>query len=104
MVIADDKFGLLKCVLACFSTVMAGMLFLLIFLAAVRTIVGEDAQVPLASSLRSDAFQSDTYKFEWPVHKIAIIGAGPGCVVLQSKHISTIHLDVQWTHCLSGVR
>ena len=69
---------------------MAGINFLLIFLASVRTIVAEDAQVPLASSLRSDAFQSDrddTYKFEWPIHKIAIIGAGAGYVLLQSKRI-----------------
>ena len=56
---------------------MAGIIFILIFLAAVRTIVAEDVQLPFAS----DAFQSDTYKFEWPIHRIAIIGAGPGCVV-----------------------
>lgn len=73
---------------------MVGMIFILIFLAAARTSVAEDAQVPLASSLRLDAFQSGNYKFEWPIHKIAIIGAGPGYVVLQSERISTVHLDL----------
>ena len=70
---------------------MVGIISILAFLAAVRTSATEDAQVPLESSLTSDSFQSDTYKFEWPIHKIAIIGAGPGYVVLQSKRISDIH-------------
>ena len=79
---------------------MVGIIFILALLAAVRTSAAEDAQVPLASS---DSFQSDTYKFEWPIHKIAIIGAGPGYVVLESEGISTIHLDLQWAYRLSGV-
>jgi hypothetical protein len=80
---------------------MVGIIFVLAFLAAVRTSAAEDAQFPTSIASESD---SDTYyKFEWPIHKIAIIGAGPGYVVLQSESISTIHLDLQWAHCLSGV-
>ena len=82
---------------------MIGIIFTLVFLAAIWTSTAEDAQVPLPSSLRSDSFQSDTYKFEWAIRKIAIIGAGPGYVVLQSERISAIHLDFQWAYCLSGV-
>ena len=93
-------------VVARFS-IMIEIILILAFLAAIQTGVAEEAQVPLASSLRSDSdsdsFQSDTYKFEWPIHKIAIIGAGPGYVLLQSESISTIHFDLQWAHCLSGV-
>ena len=68
---------------------MVEIILILAFLAAVRASAA--AADPLASS---DSFQSDTYKFEWPIHKIAIIGAGPGYVVLQSEGISTIHLDL----------
>ena len=68
------------------------------FLAAFRTSAAEDAQVPLASSLRSDS-----YRFEWPIHKIAIIGAGAGYFLLQSKRNPAIYLNFQWAHCLSGV-
>ena len=67
---------------------MVGRILILAFLAAVRTSAAETAQTPLTSPLWSDSFQSDTYKFEWPIHKVAIIGAGPGYVVLQSKRIS----------------
>ena len=56
---------------------MVGIISILAFLATVRTSAAEDAQVPMASE-----FASDTYKFEWPIHRIAIIGAGPGYVVL----------------------
>ena len=70
---------------------MVGIIFILAFLAAVRTSAAEDAQIPLGSSLRSDMFPPDIYKFEWPIHKVAIIGAGPGYVVLQSRCISTTH-------------
>ena len=82
--------------------VASGRILILAFLAAVRTRAAETAQIPLTSPLWSDSFQSDTYKFEWPIHKIAIVGAGPGYVVL-SEHISTIHLELQWSHCLSRV-
>ena len=68
-----------------FSTIMIGIIFILTFLAAFRTSPAKEAQVPLESSFRSDSFESDTYRFEWPIHKIAIIGAGPGYVVLQSN-------------------
>ena len=82
---------------------MVGTIFVLAFLAVVQTSAAEEAQVPLASSIRSDSFQSDTYKFEWPIHKIAIIGAGAGYVILHFERVSSIHLDSQWAHCLSGV-
>ena len=50
---------------------MVEVIFILAFLGAVRTSAAEYAQVPLASSLRSDLFQSDTYKFALPIHKIS---------------------------------
>ena len=53
---------------------MVRIIFILAFLAAVRTSAAEDAQVPMASESDSDTY----YKFEWPIHRIAIIGAGPG--------------------------
>jgi hypothetical protein len=85
------------------SSIMVEKILILAFLAAVRLSAGETAQTPLVSPLWTYSFNSDTYKFEWPIHKIAIVGAGPRYFVLQSERISTIHLDLQWAHCLSGV-
>ena len=83
---------------------MIERILILAFFAAVRTsAAAKTAQTPLTSPLLTDSFQSDTYKFGWPIHKIAIVGAGPGYAILQSKRISKIHLDLQWAHCLSGV-
>ena len=61
---------------------MAGRILILTFLAIVQTSAAKIAQVPLTSFLKSDSFESDTYKFEWLIHKVAIIGTGPGFVVL----------------------
>jgi hypothetical protein len=57
---------------------MVARIFILAFLAVVRTSAAEETQVPLVSFPKLDSFQpeSDTYKFEWPIHKVAIIGAG----------------------------
>ena len=71
------------------SSIMVGRIIFLAFLAAVRTSVAETAQNPLTSPHLTDSFQSDTYKFEWPIHKIAIVGAGPGYV----SYCIRTHLD-----------
>ena len=78
---------------------MVRIIFILAFLAAVRTSAAEDAQAPMTSESDSDTY----YKFEWPIHRIAIIGAGPGYGRIAIEPISTIHLNLQWAHCLSGV-
>ena len=67
---------------------MLAKIFILAFLTAVRTSLVETAQVPLTFSLRSDPFQPDSYRFEWPIYKIAIIGAGPGYVIYCALNVS----------------
>ena len=66
--------------LSSLSIIMLARIFILTFLAVLQTSVAQATQVPLPSSLKSqsDSFRSNAYKFKWPIHKIAVIGAGQG--------------------------
>ena len=43
-------------------------------------VAAASVQQPLSTPLSQEA-ETDEYQFDWPIEKVAIIGAGPGCVV-----------------------
>ena len=51
---------------------------------ALVLLVGTSAasvQQPLSAPSFQEAENDEYYQFDWPIQRVAIIGAGPGCVV-----------------------
>ena len=56
-------------------------------------VAAASVQRPLSPPSFQEA-ETDEYQFDWPIQRVAIIGAGPRCVMCPIHHNATHHTSL----------